>query len=56
VARTERKLGVWAGFTLPELGLARDRGPDRRTEAAHHDTADLRLLRQGVTLCEAEGA
>jgi inorganic triphosphatase YgiF len=55
VANTERKLklGVWAGFSLPDLGLAPEQGAERRTEANYYDTADLRLLRHGVTLREA---
>jgi hypothetical protein len=56
VAHTERRLGVWAGFTVPDLGLVLEPGADCRSEAIYHDTACLRLLRHGVTLREAAGA
>lgn len=51
----EVKLGVWPGFELPDLRGADDglmaSGPDEwRLEAVYFDTADLRLLRRGVTV------
>lgn len=57
MAPTERKLklGVWAGFALPDFGLAPEAEPERRTEAVYYDTPGLRLLRHGVTLRDAGG-
>jgi CHAD domain-containing protein len=51
----ELKLGVWPGFELPDLRGAADgaavTGPEEsRLEAVYFDTADLRLLRRGVTV------
>jgi CHAD domain-containing protein len=51
----ELKLGVWPGFELPDLRGAVDGaaacGPEEwRLEAVYFDTADLRLLRRGVTV------
>jgi CHAD domain-containing protein len=51
----ELKLGVWPGFELPDLHGAVDgaapSGPEEwRLEAVYFDTADLRLLRRGVTV------
>jgi inorganic triphosphatase YgiF len=51
----EAKLGVWPGFALPDLNGALDgaaaSGPEEwRLEAVYFDTAELRLLRRGVTL------
>lgn len=56
----EVKLGVWPGFTLPDLSdLADDvtieRSSDQRLEATYHDTADLRLARWGITLRHRTG-
>src|ERR1700742_4425757 len=58
VAPTERKLkvGVWAGFALPDLGLALEPAVERRTEAVYYDTPGLRLLRHGVTLRDSGGS
>ena len=49
------KLGVWPGYELPDLTdvVAVGRISPRREqhlEAVYYDTADLRLLRRGVTL------
>jgi CHAD domain-containing protein len=51
----ELKLGVWPGFELPDLngaldGVAPSGSERQRLEAVYFDTADLRLLRRGVTL------
>src|SRR5437764_7752757 len=51
----ELKLAVWPGFRLPDLRGAADgvaaTGPEQcRLEAVYFDTADLRLLRRGVTV------
>jgi inorganic triphosphatase YgiF len=51
----ELKLGAWPEFVLPDLDDARNGvkpGPATRTEldAVYFDTADLHLLRRGVTL------
>lgn len=51
----ELKMGVWPGFQLPELrgtldGVAPSGSERQRLEAVYFDTADLRLLRRGVTL------
>jgi CHAD domain-containing protein len=51
----EVKLGVWPGFVLPDLNGALDgataTAPEKwQLEAVYFDTADLRLLRRGVTL------
>jgi CHAD domain-containing protein len=51
----ELKLGVWPGFQLPDLrgaldGLAASGPEEWRLEAVYYDTADLRLLRRGVTV------
>jgi len=49
----ELKLGVWAGFELPDLagdGLHASAGAERRLRAVHYDTHDLRLLRRGITV------
>jgi CHAD domain-containing protein len=51
----ELKLGVWPGFELPDLngaldGVAASGSERQRLEAVYFDTADLRLLRRGVTL------
>ena len=51
----ELKLSAWPGFTLPDLdGVARAARTRRREtvdlEATYFDTADLRLIRRGVTL------
>jgi hypothetical protein len=49
------RLGVWAGFELPELGLAAAEPVERRLDAVYYDTADLRLLRRGVTVRREAG-
>ena len=51
----EVKLGVWPGFELPDLhgmlnGATASPPTQYRLEAVYFDTADLRLLRRGVTL------
>ena len=51
----ELKLGVWPEFELPHLGRAIKGGglgpqAERRLEAIYFDTADLHLLRRGITL------
>ena len=51
----EVKLGVWPGFSLPDLdgvvdGLTAVPGDVLRLDATYYDTADLRLARSGVTL------
>src|SRR5688572_2533250 len=51
----EVKLGVWPGFSLPDLadvaeGVTVEQATDQRLEATYHDTADLRLARWGITL------
>ena len=51
----ELKLGVWPGFALPDLAGIADGATvgepvERRLEATYYDTADLRLLRRGVTV------
>lgn len=51
----ELKLGVWPGFELPDLhgavnGAAASGPEEWRLEAVYFDTADLRLLRRGVTV------
>jgi inorganic triphosphatase YgiF len=51
----EIKLGVWPGFELPDLrgvynGAAASGPEEWRLEAVYFDTADLRLLRRGVTV------
>lgn len=51
----ELKLSAWPGFTLPDLdGVARGARTRRREtvdlEATYFDTADLRLIRRGITL------
>ncbi len=51
----ELKLGVWAGFALPDVGLAAAPEPERRLEAVYYDTPDLRLLRHGVTVRNGDG-
>lgn len=57
---TEAKYEVDASTTLPDLtsipGILGTRGPDQeRLEAEYYDTADLRLLRSGITLRRREG-
>ena len=47
----ELKLGVWAGFELPDLsadGLTAAAPAEHRLEAVYYDTADLRLLRRAI--------
>jgi CHAD domain-containing protein len=56
----EVKLGVWPGFSLPDLSdLAEDirieHAAELRLEATYHDTADLRLARWGITLRHRTG-
>jgi CHAD domain-containing protein len=51
----ELKLGVWPGFELPDLrgavdGAGASAPEEWRLEAVYFDTADLHLLRRGVTL------
>jgi inorganic triphosphatase YgiF len=51
----ELKLGVWPEFELPDLASGIEDGTmgpptERRLEAVYFDTADLRLLRRGITL------
>lgn len=51
----ERKLQVWAGFELPELGHLADGVvatplPDQQLEATYYDTDDLRLARSGISV------
>ena len=51
----EVKLGVWPGYELPDLadllgGGSAVAGDEQHLEAVYYDTADLRLLRRGVTL------
>ena len=51
----EVKLSVWPGFALPDLdgiidGGGVSQGEEQQLDAAYYDTADLRLLRRGVTL------
>jgi CHAD domain-containing protein len=51
----ELKLGIWPGFTLPDLrgtfdGAVAGTSQERRLEAVYFDTRDLRLLRRGVAL------
>jgi CHAD domain-containing protein len=51
----EVKLGVWPGFTLPDLtdvvdGATVAPTEVQRLEATYHDTTDLRLARWGITL------
>jgi CHAD domain-containing protein len=51
----EVKLGVWPGFTLPDLtdvvaGATVAPTEVQRLEAMYHDTTDLRLARWGITL------
>jgi CHAD domain-containing protein len=59
---TERevKLGVWPGFTMPDLGDATAGAttselPAQRLEATYHDTATLSLARMGITLRHRTG-
>lgn len=54
---TERevKLGVWPGFSMPDLvgvaeGATVESLPSLRLEAIYHDTASLALARAGITL------
>lgn len=56
----EVKLGVWPGFTLPDLGDVADGvtvelAPEQRLDATYHDTRDLRLARWGITLRHRTG-
>jgi inorganic triphosphatase YgiF len=51
----EVKLGVWPGFTLPDLGdlgdgIVVEHAGEQELEATYYDTADLRLARWGITL------
>ena len=51
----EVKLGVWPGYERPDLadllgGGSTVAGDEQHLEAVYYDTADLRLLRRGVTL------
>ncbi len=51
----EVKLGVWPGYELPDLSDVHAVGrvspsTEQHLEAVYYDTADLRLLRRGVTL------
>ena len=51
----EVKLGVWPGFTMPDLSdvaesVTAERAPSQRLEATYHDTADLVLARWRITL------
>jgi CHAD domain-containing protein len=55
VIEREVKLGVWPGFTLPDLtnvvkGATVAPTLEHRLEATYHDTDDLRLARWGITL------
>lgn len=56
----EVKLGVWAGFQLPDLGdlapeVAVVQRPVQTLMAVYHDTPDLRLARWGITLRHRSG-
>lgn len=56
----EVKLGVWPGFSLPDLtdladGVTIEASTDQRLEATYHDTSDLRLARWGITLRHRTG-
>src|SRR5450759_4931894 len=60
VRETERKYELEPGAVLPSLGdlpqVAGESGPDEQTlEAEYYDTADLRLIRAGVTLRRRRG-
>lgn len=46
---------MWAGYELPDLGLTAAEPVAARLEAVYWDTADLRLLRRGVTIREEAG-
>ena len=51
----EVKLGVWPGYELPDFadllaGGSAVASDEQHLEAVYYDTADLRLLRRGVTL------
>jgi inorganic triphosphatase YgiF len=50
------RLGVWAGFELPDLGLAASAPVARRLDARYYDTPDLRLLRRGIMVRHADAA
>jgi inorganic triphosphatase YgiF len=50
------RLGVWAGFRLPDLGFVPAEPVEHRVDAVYYDTPDLRLLRRGVTVrADADG-
>lgn len=56
----EVKLGVWPGYVLPDLSDVPSVGrvspsSELHLEAVYYDTADLRLLRRGVTLRFRQG-
>jgi CHAD domain-containing protein len=56
----EVKLGVWAGFELPDLtdavgALSVVPRPAQTLNAVYYDTADLRLARWGITLRHRSG-
>lgn len=56
----EVKLGAWPGFELPDLaavvpGLVVTSEPDLALDAVYYDTADLSMIRHGVTLRRREG-
>jgi len=57
VVANERRvrLGVWAGYELPDLGLQAAAPVASTFEAVYWDTPDLRLLRRGVTVREEGG-
>ena len=51
----EVKLAVWPGFTLPSLddaaaGIVAVAADDQRLDAVYHDTPDLRLARENITI------
>jgi CHAD domain-containing protein len=57
---TEIKLGAWPGFTLPDLtdvapGVTVEELPTLDLDAVYVDTADLRLVRRGVSLRRRTG-
>jgi len=60
IRETERKYEAEAGASLPSLGglamVSAESGPVEQTlEAEYYDTADLRLIRAGVTLRRRRG-
>ncbi|MEJ7845718.1 MAG: CYTH and CHAD domain-containing protein [Acidimicrobiales bacterium] len=56
----EVKLGAWPGFAVPDLdglvpGVRAGTPVERTLDAVYHDTADLRLVRSGITLRHRTG-